>query len=104
MIKTEIERIINDYQDKAGFWDEINYPNRDEIWNKGLDASLVGSPLENLENDVLKSITINGGTTPICNKSFADTCDGDCLEITYVFSYLNGGVLETYSGTIATDY
>ena len=105
MIKTEIEKIMNDYQDKAGFWDEINYPNRDEIWDKGLDASLVGSPLEGLETDVLNAIVLNGGVTPVCNKSFADICDGDCLEINYVFSYLtSSGLLETYSSSITTDY
>ena len=101
MIKTEIEKIMNDYLDKAGIWYDIDYPHMRDF---GTDDVLIGSPLENLENDVINMIIAEGGTQPVCNKSYAETCDGGCFEVTYTFSYLNKGVLETYSDTIYTDY
>lgn len=101
MIEAKIRKIISDYSDKAGVWNETYYPN---MFKYGEDYVLVGSPLEKLEEDVVKMIILEGGTQPICNKSIVSTCDGECLEVSYTFSYLEGGKLKTYSDTIFTEY
>ncbi len=101
MIKTKIAEIISDYADKAGIWNEKYYPN---MFRYGEDYVLIGSPLENLEKDVIGMIILEGGIQPVCNKSIASTCDGECLEVTYTFSYLEKGTLKTYSDTIYTEY
>ena len=49
-IDTKIEKIMSDYQDKAGYWGEKDYPN---LFRYGDEYVLVESPLENLERDVL---------------------------------------------------